>query len=113
MDDGLYPWLIGQCRARYQSFGPRLTAANVAALAVTARPLDTLLLRGLPAAAFQQEAAALRQRLTDAALDSALQAGPPETRAAIAAELGPALRARRAQLPTVAGWFYQAVNKKK
>ena len=54
---------------------------------------------------------ALRQRLTDAALDSALQAGPPETRAAAAAELGPALRARRAQLPAVAGWFYQAVNK--
>lgn len=39
MDDGLYPWLIGQCRARYQSFGPRLTTANVAALAVTARSI--------------------------------------------------------------------------
>ncbi|TPG63579.1 hypothetical protein EAH73_16095 [Hymenobacter nivis] len=113
MDDGLYPWLIGQCRARYQSFGPRLTAAAVAGLAITARPLDTLLLRGLPATAFQQEAALLRQRLTDAALDSALQAGPPETCAAMAAALGPALRARRAQLPAVAGWFYEAVNKGK
>ncbi|AMJ65713.1 hypothetical protein [Hymenobacter sp. PAMC 26628] len=113
MDDGLYPWLIGKCRARYQSFGPRLTAANVAALAVTARPLDTLLLRGLPAAAFQQEAVRLRQRLTDAAIDSALQAVPPETRAVVAAGLGPALRARRAQLPAVAGWFYEAVNERK
>lgn len=113
MNDGFYPWLIGQCRARYQSFGPRLTAANVAALAATARPLDTLLLRGLPAAAFQQEAALLRQRLGDAAIDSALQAGPPETRSVIAAELRPALRARRAQLPAVAGWFYDAVNRKK
>jgi len=65
----------------------------------------------LPAAAFQQKATALRQRPTDAALDSALEAGPSETRAAVAAELGPALRARRAQLTVVAGWFYQAVNK--
>ncbi|OGX91916.1 hypothetical protein BEN49_17915 [Hymenobacter coccineus] len=113
MDDGLYPWLIGQFRTRYQSFGPRLSAANVAALAVTARPLDTLLLRGLPATAYQQEAAILRQRLTDAAIAVALQAGPPETRATVAAELGPALRARRAQLPAVAGWFYEAVNKRR
>ena len=111
LDDGLYPWLIVQLRSRYQSFGPRLTAANVAGLAVTARPLDTLLLRRLPPAAFRQEAETLRQRLTDAAIDSALQAGPPETRAAVAARLRPALRRRRAQLPAVAEWFYEAVNK--
>lgn len=111
MGDGFYPWLIAHIRSRYQSFGPRLTAANVADLAVTARPLDTLLLRRLPAAAFREEAEILRRRLTDAAIDSALQAGPPETRAAVAAHLRPALRRRREQLPVVASWFYEVVMK--
>ncbi len=110
LDDGLYPWLIARLRPRYQSFGPRLSAASVAGLAATARPLDTLLLRRLPPAAFRQEADSLRRRLTDAAIDAALAAGPPETRAAVAARLRPALRARRAQLPAVADWFYQAVT---
>ena len=110
-DDGLYPWLVAQLRPRYQSFTPRITAPNVADLARTAQPLDQVLLRNLNAADFAAEADTLQRRLNDAQLDKALQNGPPETRAALAAHLRPRLVARRQQLKQVAQWYFEALRK--
>ncbi len=110
-DDGFYPWLVAQLRPRYQSFTPRLNAANVAGLARTAHPLDQVLLRGLGVADFAAEADTLQRRLNDAQLAKALQNGPPETRAALAARLRPRLVARRQQLKQVAQWYFEALRK--
>lgn len=110
LDDGLYPGLISRFIAKYQSFGADLTAGRVAGLRRSARPLDLLLLRGLSRPEFLAEADSLQRRLPDAAIAAALQAGPPEVRADMAARLGPQLRARRAQLPAVAGWFFEQLQ---
>ncbi|WP_375416134.1 hypothetical protein [uncultured Hymenobacter sp.] len=110
LGDGLYPGLISLCVAKYQSLTPALTPRRVAGLRRSARALDLLLLRGLARADFQAEADSLRRRLTDEALAQALQAGPPEVRAQMSADLTPVLRARRAQLPAVAGWFFEQLQ---
>ena len=108
--DGGYPRLVAACVPKYQRFGPALTAGQVQALAHTARPLDQRLLAGLSPAAFRAEAAALQRRLTDPEIEAALRCGPPEIIAQNLALLRQPLRARRAQLPQVAGWFYASLN---
>jgi hypothetical protein len=65
------------------------------------------LLGTLGAEAFRQEADSLRAKLTDAAIDRALNAGPPETQATIEARLKPLLHSRREQLPEVAQRYYE------
>lgn len=110
LDDGFYPWLIAQLRPRYQSFHAHISAPNVADLAKTARPLDLLLLRGLPINDFVQEAEFLQRHLTDAQIDAALRAGPVETRVAIAQLLRPRLVQRRAQLKDVAQWLHAELH---
>lgn len=109
-DDGLYPGLISVFIPKYQSFRAALTARRVAGLRRTGRPLDLLLLPGLPQSDFLAEADSLQRRLSDPVIAQALRAGPPETRVALAARLGYRLRARRAQLPAVAGWFYNQLQ---
>ena len=109
-DDGFYPRLVAACVPKYQSFGPALSAAQVAGLARTARPLDRRLLAGLPRAAFQAEADSLQRCLSDAQIDTALATGPPEARRLNVALLRAPLRARRAQLREVAGWYFEAVR---
>lgn len=110
LNDGLYPALISRLRPKYQSFGDDFTAEKVQALRRSARALDLWLLRGLPASDFAAEARYLQQQLTDTIIAQALRAGPPEVQAAMQAQLGPPLRARRAQLPQVAGWFYEQLQ---
>ena len=105
-DDGVVPRLVGWFVPKYQSFHATLGPTAVAGLTRTAQALDRTLLAWLSADDFRQEADSLRRRLDDAAIARALQAGPPETRAAVARCLGPALRARREQLPAAARQFY-------
>ena len=106
-DDGFFPWLIAGFVPKYQSFHAGFGPGSVAGLGITARALDRTLLAPLGADDFRREADSLGRRLSDAALAAALAAGPPETRAALAARLGPALRARRAQLPAVARQYFR------
>ncbi|HEX8658273.1 MAG TPA: hypothetical protein VF690_12095 [Hymenobacter sp.] len=106
-DDGLITRLVSWFVPKYQSFHATIGPGNVAGLTTTARALDRTLLRTLSADDYRQEADSLRRRLTDAVLARALAAGPPETRAAVAARLGPLLRARREQLPGVAQRYYE------
>ena len=109
-DDGLYPRLVAAGVPKYQSFGPRLTAPQVKALAYTARLLDHRLLPSLPPAAFRAEADSLQRRLSDAQIDAALACGPPEMVAQNRALLREPLRRRRQQLGQVAAWFYASLN---
>ena len=108
-DDGLMTRLVSWFVPKYQSFHATIRPGNVDGLTATARALDRTLLAPLSADDFRQEAESLGRRLTDAAIAQALAAGPPETRRAIAAQLGPLLRARRAQLPAVARRYYQVL----
>ncbi len=105
-DDGLITRLVAWFVPKYHSFHATIPLHTVGGLTTTARALDRTLLATLSADDFRQEADSLRRRLTDAAIAHALAAGPAETQAAIAARLGPVLRARRAQLPAVAAQYY-------
>ena len=110
LNDGLFPGLISFFVPKYQSFRAEMTAGNVAGLRRSARPLDLLLLRNLARQDFLAEADSMQRRLTNSAIADALQAGPPEVRAEMAAQLGYRLRARRAQLPAVANWFFEQLQ---
>ncbi|HEV2147488.1 MAG TPA: hypothetical protein VGR37_08795, partial [Longimicrobiaceae bacterium] len=79
---------------------------DVFGLTVHATPLDRRLLAELPRAVWDSTAAALRERLTDEVIDSALARIPPEYRAHREGEMRRILRARRDRLPGVAAEFY-------
>ncbi|WP_157781089.1 hypothetical protein [Hymenobacter sedentarius] len=106
-DDGLITRLVSWFVPKYHSFHATIRPSTVDGLTTTARALDRTLLGTLNAADFRQQAEAMRARLTDAVIANALKAGPTETRDAIAARLGPLLRARREQLPELAQRYYQ------
>jgi len=106
-DDGFITRLVSWFVPKYQSFHATIGPGNVAGLTGTARALDRTLLSTLGADDYRREADSLRRRLTDAAIARALATGPAETRAALAAHLGPLLRTRREQLPSVAQWYYE------
>ena len=106
-DDGVLTRIISWVMPKYQSFHRHINLGDVDALTQTARALDQTILSALTDEDFRQEADSLRLRLTNAAIDRALQAGPPETRAEIAAHFGPLLKARREQLPAVAQRYRQ------
>jgi len=105
-DDGLLTQLVAWVVPKYHSFHAAIPLGSVNGLTITARALDRTLLATLSADDFRQEADSLRRRLTNAAVAAALTAGPPETRARLAARLGPMLLARRAQLPAVAQRYH-------
>ncbi|MBF9220429.1 hypothetical protein [Hymenobacter ruricola] len=106
-DDGLITRLLSWFLPKFQTFHATIKPGSVEGLTRTARAQDRTLLSSLTAEDFRQEADTLQRRLSDAAIANALKAGPPETRADIAAHLGPMLRARRAQLPAVARQYFQ------
>ncbi|MFD2719970.1 hypothetical protein ACFST9_14675 [Hymenobacter monticola] len=106
-DDGVLTRLISYVKANYQSFGREIRLADVEGLNQAARPMDKSLLVYLTAADYQQVADSLRQQLSDAVIDRALQAWPAPVQALSAREFGDKLRARRSQLPAVAGRFYE------
>ncbi|WP_035559775.1 hypothetical protein [Hymenobacter sp. IS2118] len=106
-NDGVVTRLVSWFVPKYRSFGPGLPVSGVQGLTTTARTLDRTLLAALSAEDFQEVADSLRQRLTDAAISHALQAGPQETQALLANQLGPVLRKRRERLPAAAARFYK------
>lgn len=71
-----------------------------------AQALDRELLSELPAEAFEEAAADLRTRLTDAVITRAVASTPPAYTALRGAEIEAALRARRDALPAAARAFY-------
>ena len=106
-DDGLVTRLVSWFVPKYHSFHATIRPSIVNGLTITARALDRTLLGTLNANDFRLEAEAMRASLTDAVIAKALQAGPAETRAAIATRLAPLLRARREQLPELAKHYYK------
>jgi hypothetical protein len=80
---------------------------SLSGLTVQAEPLDRRLLSDLPRSAWDSVTAGLQARLTDAAIDRAVDALPPEYRAEERAELVGILRARRDGLPGQAERFYE------
>jgi hypothetical protein len=111
-DDGVLTWLVSCLRPRFQTFRARIRPGVVDDLTDAARNMDRTLLAYLSEADFRAEADSLQRRLADAALAHALAAGPAETQPALAAELLPILRARRAQLPQVAQRYYRLLARK-
>ena len=109
-NDGAVTRLVSWFMPKYHSFGPALRPRDVQGLTTTARVLDRTLLGALSAEDFRQISDSLRQRLSDAVIARALQAGPAETQATIAATYGPSLRERREQLPVVAARFYEILS---
>lgn len=87
---------------RFDTEYPSLTG-----LTVQAEPLDRRLLSDLPRSAWDSVTADLQARLTDAAIDRAVDALPPEYRAEERAEMVGILRARRDRLHEQAARFYQ------
>jgi hypothetical protein len=109
-DDGVFTRVLSWFLTKFQSFHATMRLANVDALTTTARNLDRTLLSPLSAADFSAEADSLQKRLSDAVIDEALKAGPAETRAVIAEQLAPLLRARRTQLKAVAQRYFEILN---
>ncbi|MFL5543034.1 MAG: hypothetical protein ACJ8J0_28925, partial [Longimicrobiaceae bacterium] len=84
-------------------FGDRIP---LQAMVVNAAPVDRRLLGGLDRAAWDSVTRAVQARLTDAAIDSALAALPPEWHARRGTTLAATLRARRDDLPRLSRDFY-------
>ncbi|HEV3050158.1 MAG TPA: BamA/TamA family outer membrane protein [Longimicrobium sp.] len=80
---------------------------SLSGLTVQAEPLDRRLLSDLPRSAWDSVTAGLQARLTNEAIDRAVDALPPEYRAEDRAELVGILRARRDRLREQAERFYK------
>lgn len=80
---------------------------SLTGLTVQAEPLDRRLLSDLPRAAWDSVAADLQRRLTDAAIQRAVDALPPEYSPAWRVDFLSSLRARREQLDEVAAEWYR------
>jgi hypothetical protein len=85
------------------------TYPTISALTESAQLLDRRLLSDLPRETWNEVAAELRGRLTDAAIDQAVRRLPPEHHAIVGARIAAALRARRDALPQAADAFYREV----
>lgn len=101
-------WILSAVRpvfirmVRFDDEYPSLTG-----LTVQAEPLDRRLLSDLPRAAWDSVAADLQRRLTDAAIEEAVSALPPEYQPGWRTELVQELRARRDGLNEVAAEWYR------
>jgi hypothetical protein len=109
-NDGWLTRIISWVRPRYQSFDAPLPPMGVAALTVTARPLDQTILGLLPEADFRAEADSLCRRLPEATLAAALRTVPREAQAQMAEALLPDLRRRRLAMPAAAARYYQVLH---
>jgi hypothetical protein len=87
---------------RFEEEYPSLTG-----LTVQAEPLDRRLLGDLPRAAWDSVVAGLQGRLTDAAIDAAVAALPPEYSQGSRVDMARILRARRNALHEHATQFYE------
>lgn len=103
--DGPLYGLLRLYLPKYQSFGPEY--GRVYGLTLSAEALDRRLLTWLERPVWDSVVADLRQRLGDAAIDSAVARLPAEFAAARRDELAATLKRRRDQLPHVARAFYR------
>ena len=101
--DGFLVGLAASSIPNLVRFGDRIP---VQAMMVNAAPVDRRLLGTLPRSAWDAVALEVKARLTDAAIDAAVAALPPEWRAVEGANLAATLRARRDDLPRAAAAFY-------
>lgn len=104
--DGLLPNLFRGISPTLIRFGPEYP--SVRALTFNSLALDQRLLGGLARASWDSIAASLAGRLTDAVIDEALRAMPPEY-ADSAPAAAAALRARRDGLAAMATRFYDVL----
>jgi hypothetical protein len=82
---------------------------NLLGLMANSMELNRRILGELPRPAWDSVTAEFRSRLTDAAIDSAVRRLPPEYYARAGAEIAATLRARRDQMPEVAGRYYHVL----
>jgi hypothetical protein len=103
--DGLLLSVARTSAPQLTNFGPRYP--YIPGATWNGRDLDRRFLVGLEWPAWQVVTRELQASLTDAALDSAVQALPPEHRAIAGKSLTSALRERRDRLPEAANRYYR------
>ncbi|WP_426491950.1 hypothetical protein [Hymenobacter sp. 102] len=105
-DDGLVSWLASKLVAKFRTFSPRFE--SVEGYTRNAAFMDERALAAVPRSEYLRTARELQQRLTDSVIVRAVRQGlPPEVFRLEGPRLISTLQARRAQLPAVAGTFYQ------
>jgi hypothetical protein len=105
--EGLFPTLARQVLPQIVTFDdhyPRMVNLNW-----NAREMDRRLLVGLERPVWDSASRALQAQLTDAVIDDAIGAMPPELVRENGAELRAALRRRRDRLPEAAAAFYDVL----
>lgn len=103
--DGLLLDLARGRAPHLAEYGPEYP--GIFGLTTNAQVLDRRLLAGMPRAAFDSTAAALRAALTDEVIDRAVASTPPEYAALRGEEIAAGLRGRRDALPAIATAFYE------
>ncbi len=103
--DGFLLWVARQASPQLTNFGPDFPGAIGAAW--NGRDLDRRYLVALEASVWDSVARALRTALTDDVIASAVARLPAPHDSMVGPWLGAALRARRDQLPVMAGRYYQ------
>jgi hypothetical protein len=103
--EGLIYWIGRDRDPRFQNFGPRY--AGLSGLTYNGRDQDRRLLVGLDHAAFEAAASELQARLTDRAIDNAVELMPAEWRSLDGPRLSRDLKARRDALDEIARAYYR------
>ena len=105
-------FLIGVARRRATNLVRFQTRyPNLFGLTANAQPLDRPFLSDLPVQAFDSLAVELQRRVTDAVIERAVAAAPPEYARLEGAALAAKLRARRDGLPEIARRFYRHLSR--
>ena len=107
--DGLFPSLARVGAPKLIGFNP--TYPNLEGLTLNGRELDLALLNRLDRATWDSVARFVKSRLTDAVIDSAMRAMPPEYQRLTARRIDSLLRIRRDALPAEAARFYALLAK--
>ena len=107
--DGLFPTLARFGAPKLIGFNPAYPSLQ--GLTLNGRELDLALLNRLDRATWDSVAGFVKSRLTDAVIDSAMRAMPPEYQRLIAARVDSLLKIRRDALPEEAARFYAMLAK--
>jgi len=107
--DGLIPTLISKVAPGIEAFSYQIK--NIEKLNTAARNLDRNFLNKLTLQQWKQVANDLKNKLTDATIDSAVKRMPPEAYKVSGAEITSKLKSRRDQLPEVAEEYYKILAK--
>ncbi|MCA8830132.1 hypothetical protein [Hymenobacter pini] len=105
-DDGVISWLASRLVAKFRTFRPHFE--SVEGYTRNAAFIDERALAAVPRTTYLRTAQDLQQRLTDTVIEQAVRQGlPPEVFKLEGPRMIQTLKARRAELPGVAGTFYQ------